>query len=414
MNETLGWLVLAAIGGTGLGVVTGLLPGLHVNTLAPVLVGLGLSLDAPLVAAVVIVATATTHTVLNVVPTLAAPLPDEDTALMLLPIQQMARAGRACEALRISVRASWVGGLSAIVVVLAAAWTFPRLPSMPPAWTTLGVTAIVALLILKHPRGPLALFVFLLSGAIGALMLSMRTVGPFGGDGNMLLPIFTGFFGFPMLWLALREAPVGDASSPVTDSSDPGSRLGVPALATIVGTFCGILVSLFPGLTSATAGAFGRALRRPDDDVEEVAMLSAVDTANAVGNAGALLLWGATRSGASIAMERVAGPLLATDATRGLAVVLGALVVSLVVGSSVALAGGPWLVTKLRGIPPRIAASAGIALLAMIVLLVNGFWGLLVAVMLVPLGLLPHRWQVPRALLMGVLLVPFLVSVHSG
>ncbi len=420
MSEPFTTIVLATVLGVGLGTATGLVPGLHVNTIAPGLVALGLLTDAPFAATAGILATATTHTILNVIPTLAAPIPDEETSLLLLPIQQLARAGHAGIALEASVRASWRAGIVACVLVLVALWAAPSAPRPAPALTIAVVTGVVAMMILRHPRGPYALVVLLASGAVGYLLLDVTLAGPFGGDGSPLLAVLTGFFGFPMLWLVLRDQTDSDTTSdsdgsddsPGSDPEDEGPTC--PSWwAHATGMACGIMVSLFPGLTSATAGAFGRALRPSPDELEEVAMISAVDTANAVGNVGALLLWDAQRSGATIAVARVAG----TSSVWGrdvLGLLLACTLASVGLASWMALTWGPRLVATLRRVPPRRAAWAGVLILASIVLVGNGPGGLLVAALVTPLGLLPHRWQVPRALLMGVLLVPYLVAVHGG
>ncbi len=409
----------AVVAGTLIGSLTGVLPGLHVNTVAPLvlLLVLGGALPGPsdvatTAAVLLILCVAVVHTILNVVPTVAAPIPDEGNALVLLPIQRMASEGRAIQALRLSVRSSWLGGTLAALVALAVLLAWPGgAPPLPPAFIRTSVTGILVLLILRHPRPGPSLVVFFLSGAAGFLLLGVSLRGPFGGDGSILLPVFSGLFALPMLLVAiLTPTPPGAASYVERDAVE---RAPSP-LAGLTGTLCGLLVAALPGLTTATAGSFGRALRRPRDDAEDVAMLSAVDTANVVGNSAALLVWGATRSGASAAV-RVARPDTAdAGASQLAALCIAALVAAVALGSWIALTVGPRIVARLRSVPPRPLAGCGLALLVVILLLHGGIGGLLVAALLVPLGLLPHRWETPRALLMGFLLVPYLVSLYSA
>lgn len=413
----------AVIAGTLVGLTTGLLPGLHVNTVAPVLLGIALLLDAPLIGALLVVAAATAHTVINVVPTLAAPLPDDDTALVLLPIQRMAQNGAALHALHVSVRASWAGGLLATWLVLLVFLAFPRgLAEIPDILALYAVVGVLVLLVYRHSRPGRALTVFALAGLAGHILLPVTLVGPLGGDGSVLMPAFAGLYGAPLLVITLME-PVA-APGPVdptedTDRADDphGAEPDLPGpgrMPLLIGTGCGILVSLFPGLTSATAGAFGRSLRAPEEDVEDVAMLSAVNTANVVGNTGMLLLYGATRSGAGLAVGRILPESLGVGTSVLAAGVVAAVATSLALAAIATLHLGPPLVNRLRRIPARPMALGALALLVAIVFLTTGLLGALVAAALLPLGMAPHRWGAPRALLMGFLLGPYLAARFAG
>jgi putative membrane protein len=395
------------------GTLTGLLPGLHVNTVAPMVLAVTTllpTLDTTLghgtLAALLLFSVALTHTILNVIPTLAAPIPDGDESLVLLPIQRMAQQGRAVDALDISVRASWFGGLIAALVALFVLQLWPMgAPKIPARAAVWGVTSVVVLLVVRHPRPFHATVLFAFAGTAGWLLLPISIVGPLGGDGTILLPAFAGLFGAPLLLIALSEEIDPDGVP-----EDDGSGAPPLRIAQWLGTGCGLLVALFPGLTSATAGAVGRAIRQPANDDEEVAMLSAVDTANVVGNTAALMVWGATRSGASAAAA-VAEPRLSSSGAGLLAALA---VLTLILSTWFAAWGtlryGPGLVVRLRRIDPQRLALFGLILLTAIVLVHSGPLGIAVAAALVPLGMLPHHWGVPRALLMGFLLVPYLAS----
>ncbi|MBW3583916.1 MAG: tripartite tricarboxylate transporter permease [Euryarchaeota archaeon] len=398
-------LAVVVLAGTLGGACTGLLPGLHVNTLAPLLLASAVFLD-PLAAVLLILSVATSHTIVNVVPTLAAPLPEDDTSLVLLPIQRLARAGHAGPALLASVRASWAAGaLAAILGLLFLLLPIP-FDGIPNAWTRTGVLGIVLLLILGTRRPGHAALLFLFAGAAGIILLPHSIPGPLGGDGSVLLPAFAAFFGTPLLVMALAGPPTGD--DPTPDATGAMENPGF--LPTLLGTGCGLLVSLFPGLTSATAGAFGRAVRSPDNDIEDVAMVSAVNTANAMGNTVMMVLLGATRSGANAAAARLDPEIGGIGASTAAAALVAGLLVTTALSALLVLRTGPRLVGVLRRLPPRGLAAGGLGLLATIVFLANGPFGLLLVLFLLPLGFLPHHWSVPRALLMGFLLVPYLFA----
>lgn len=151
--------------GAGLGSLTGLAPGLHVNTLALLLVasapavlpGLGdlLSLAgtardaAPLLMVALIVAAAVAHSILDFLPSIFLGAPEEDTALGTLPGHRMLLQGRGVEAVRCSAYGGLVGATAAVALCLPLSMVlgspldlYPVLDLLTPF---LVITAIVAL-----------------------------------------------------------------------------------------------------------------------------------------------------------------------------------------------------------------------------------------------------------------------------
>jgi len=93
--------VLLALTGCLLGVVTGLTPGLHVNTVC--LLGLGFYASAgldPIEFSVAMIAMAITHTFLDFIPAIFLGVPEESTALSVLPAHRLVLAGKGLEAVK--------------------------------------------------------------------------------------------------------------------------------------------------------------------------------------------------------------------------------------------------------------------------------------------------------------------------
>lgn len=107
-------LLLAAAAGTLLGCATGLVPGLHPNTLAALLAGV---LWLGPTGAVLLVTAAVAHTFLNVVPSLVLGVTDPDLALSVLPGHALVRRGQGQDALLASAHGSLLGLLAALAVV---------------------------------------------------------------------------------------------------------------------------------------------------------------------------------------------------------------------------------------------------------------------------------------------------------
>ncbi|MFQ5552551.1 MAG: tripartite tricarboxylate transporter permease [Thermoplasmata archaeon] len=133
LSLALGVLLFALVG-TAAGVVTGLTPGLHVNTVAALILalqgtvlGLAASLfawasptsqDLALFAAALVVGNVIAHTFLDYVPSIFLGAPDAETALSVLPGHRMLLQGRGLEAIRLSAWGSLAATFLALLLVL--------------------------------------------------------------------------------------------------------------------------------------------------------------------------------------------------------------------------------------------------------------------------------------------------------
>lgn len=100
-------VILFSLAGTGLGAVTGLIPGLHTNNVALLLFMIsGIAGTLNLYFCIMIVAAAISHTFLDIVPSTFIGAPEEDTALVVLPAHSMVLKGRGYEAISLSALSS--------------------------------------------------------------------------------------------------------------------------------------------------------------------------------------------------------------------------------------------------------------------------------------------------------------------
>ena len=101
-------VILYTFIGVSLGTVTGLIPGIHVNTMIPFFYILNPSFET----CIVIVALMVTHTFLDFIPSTLLGIPDETTALTVLPAHRMLLEGRGLEAIKLTA----VGSLGSMLV----------------------------------------------------------------------------------------------------------------------------------------------------------------------------------------------------------------------------------------------------------------------------------------------------------
>ena len=161
------WVLVAAAVGVALGTVTGLIPGLHVNNVAIILLALvpvlveGLEPlvgDGTLVlVAAAIVSMSLTHTFLDFIPGCFLGAPEEDVALSVLPAHAMLLEGKGVRAVALSALGSFGAVLTACVLIVPF-----RLLIGPPVelyalvsdHVVYGVVAIAVLLILTTTTRP--------------------------------------------------------------------------------------------------------------------------------------------------------------------------------------------------------------------------------------------------------------------
>jgi len=412
-------IVVAACVGVGLGTATGLVPGLHVNSVAFALVGVAPGIDGPPAAvAAAILAAGVVHTFLSIVPGLVLGVPEAATAPGVLPGHRLVLAGRGREAIRLSALGSGIALVGSVAVALPLSrvvaagreWLLAALP--------LVLAAIAGLLILAEPtrRGKVGGAVCLaVATGLGLVALDLPASGPLSpaGAASMLSPIFGGLFGAPILLDALDA----DGAIPPQEAVTVGlSRVGV-VRAALSGVGGGTLVGYLPGVSAGVAavlalgGAGGSGPAGRGSDRAYVVATSGADTATAVFAVASLAVLGAPRSGVTVAIAELGGGNGAATggaSTPGMGLVGMLLVIVLAasLGLVLLVTVGDRYLSVIRRLPRR---PLVLCVLGLLVALAVGFAGTLggaVFCVSTVVGLLPPRVGARRVHLMGVLLGP--------
>lgn len=391
------------LGGACLGALSGLVPGLHANNFALLLAGVAPKIQAdPLLVGVAMLAAGVVHTFLDIVPALSLGVPDAAMALTALPGHRLVIAGRGYEALRLSAVGSAIAVLLAVPLALPITWIMVRSYPTIRAHLPLILGAVVLLLLLTESSAQstaVGAFAFIASGGLGILTLDIDPSAPIDA-GGMLVPLFTGLFGAPVLLEALN----GDGVPPQSDAGITmrPRNLGLTASA---GSLAGALVGYLPGISAAIASVLALpAVPADDADRGFIVSTSGANTANTVFALFALVSLGTPRTGVMVALDRLSVPF-------ALPVLLLATATAAIIGFSlVLLVGDTYL---------RIVGTADYTRLSLIVLsvlvclsvLFAGIPGVAVFGIATGLGLIPPRFGARRVHLMGVLIVPLGLSV---
>lgn len=414
--------------GVFIGVVTGLTPGIHVNTVTALLLissaslaSLGIDYSVLLM---FVCALALAHTFFDVIPGLFLGVPGDET-FALLPGHRLVKNGHGILAIRLSVIGS-ASGLAIGVLSVAALVGVQKLMGMNligdiesqlSSWLFWVLAAVSLLLIATDHNVFWSASVFLASGALGVLVLGAPVI-PGGSDApvNVLFPSLAGLFGIAgTIWAIATSSAT---TAPVTlNESVSGSKINT-FNPSVRGGIAGSLVGLLPGLGAANAATLlllieQRRGKRQDQETEDKSYLvttSSLNTVEAVLSIAALYLIDKSRSGASIAVDQILGGIV------GVWDMLEILLAMVAAGGLAALI--MWV--SGRALSIRVSRMSGVGLnWAVILFLVTltyfllGFGGIAVLVCASVVGMLPLVTGVRRAQLMGFFLVPTLLF-YSG
>ena len=267
---------------------------------------------------------------------------------------------------------------------------------------TAGDQTLIGKWIVRKDRLPIvgwSVLLFLLSGMLGVMAMNGLVPGEDiwkGMEGNMLMPLFTGLFGLPLLIGSSRgRMPEQDIEADAAPSMTGALR----------GTFMGGLVGWLPGVTATAGAVLTTMLPRSRGGPEEfISTVSAVGTGAAVLGLGTLLLIGKGRSGTLLAMQEAMPSLSVADMPSLLLCILFTSLVSYILtmrlGRKLLLRAQGRDLTKLNQ-----GALVGMVILSF---LLAGLGGLVLLTLSTILGMVPGKVGVSRVHLTGCLLLPIL------
>ena len=288
-------LLFAALGGCFFGILTGLIPGLHVNTIS--LIALTIPLDSQFFI-VFIACMSVVHTFVDFIPSILFGAPDSDTFLGVLPGHRMLLQGKGLKAVKLTI----TGGLFAGIAALAISPFFVAMIGngygIVAAAIPFVLIAILASMILTEKKQKMGWVIAIVatSGLLGLLAL----------NSNIALkePLFclaTGFFGASTLIDSIIKKPamaeqIEEKISIKKNSAIKGTLLAVAG---------GGLVSMLPGIGASQAAFIARKAVGKMKQEEYLILLGGVNTATMIFSFFVLFAAGKARTGSAVAISTV-------------------------------------------------------------------------------------------------------------
>ena len=388
--------ILFMLLGICIGIFFGITPGFHVNLAITTLFPFAFLFPSPYQFVVLIVSVSCTEMFIDYIPSIFIGAPDADTALSVLPGHRLLFEGRGYEAIKLTV----IGGLGALMVgllmIALVANVFGLLYDVSRPYMQYIILGVIGFMIIseKKPKKMLsAALIISLSGFLGLITLNSSLVP----QQEVLFPVLTGLFGLSGLMISLSEK----AGIP-EQKDDVKLKIKKKEIvkSVVLAAFAGILVGFLPAVGISEAAVMMQYVGGSNTARSFLITTSGINVANDLFSFISLWLVGNPRSGASVAIQQILTELTFFDVlfligsiffTAGIAAML-----TLYLGKKI-----PKLLVKLNY---RYLNISVIIFIVVLVFLLTGFYGLLIAFTSASIGMLCVQLKIRRSHCMGVLL----------
>ena len=409
-------LLIACFLGILIGSITGIFPGIHVNTSGAIVFTLSpylLQFTSSEVICVFLASLAISHAILEFIPSTLLGVPDEGTALSILPGHRMVLEGRAKEAIRIVA----IGGFGAIIVTILTLPLFAIiLPgihevSKPYLWIFLLIVSIILIYRLSHNLKEIiwSFILFIFSGIIGWTIF--ETPIP---SNLSLMATFTGLFGISTIIFSINDNSHIPHQNPFVEIElDRNSLKNI-----ILGGTTGGILGFLPGFGPAQGGIIAQDLTNSSDKDNTTGFLmiiSGINTSDCLFSLISIYLIGNPRSGIAVFISYIINDFTIFH----LLLFIFTSLIAVSIGLSMALIIGDRFSKFIEGINYGKISYISIGLMISIVYIFTFVYHgpvLYISLILITstaLGLLPHFQGLSKSHLMGVLIIPAIVIYYQ-
>lgn len=391
-------IIIFAVFGVGLGIATGLVPGLHINNLLPVLLSLVALVGDPYYLVAMVISMATVQVFVSFIPSIFLGAPEADNSLSVLPGHRMLHEGRGFEAIKLTVLGGFGSLVVSILLMVALASYFPAFYELTRPYIQYVLMGIVAFMVLnerKVGRIISACLIFLLSGLLGTLVLQSSLVV----QQNALFPTLAGLFGISVLVTSIMQK----SNIPPQSGESRISCSKFDLIKSIsLGSVAGLLVGFLPAVGVSQAAAIFQQIGGLNDAKNFLVSLSGINVANEIFSLNSVYFIGNPRSGASVATQKIIGDFSSGDIFLFVSIII----FSAAVGALATLFLGKKIPPLLVRINYKWLSISIISMMLAMVFLITGHLGLLIAFAASSIGLLCNYLGVKKSNCMGVLLIP--------
>ena len=389
-------LVIALLLGILIGTITGLTPGIHINLVSAILLGLSASLLAlvsPLVLVIFLVSMAMTHTFVDYVPSIFLGAPDEENFLSILPGHEMLIKGEAYSAVVYTL----YGSLSGLLIILIfSPLFFFFLPIIYPYAERIMPFILILtcffLIYFEKSSRLWAVLIFTISSLLGIATLNLPIKEP-------LLPLFTGLFGVSSLITSItkKQTIPPQKIKTLKEITLPKTSFFKAIFASIIAS---PLCSFLPGMGSGQAAVIGSEVMGDLDRKEFLVLLGAINTIVTGLSYITLYTINKSRTGVAVAIKEII-----QLSVKDLFIITGIIFISGIVSFFVTIFIAKYFAKFVSKVNYQILSIIIILILFSVVFYFSSFLGFLAMLISTCVGLTCIYAGVRRTHMMGSLLV---------
>lgn len=412
------FIIYMSVIGAAIGTFTGLVPGIHVNTLSAMMLASYPALESVLTGFVpdhsvavcvssCIVSASVVHSFVDYIPSVFIGAPDPDDVLTMLPGHRLLSEGRGMVAVRATAIGSCIGTCTSVLLAIPLQLIlFAGLGDYFDSVTVVVLSMVILIMIIreKNLRNAIcAAAVLLISGTLGLAVMDLDIPSnSLFGEGTILFPMLSGLFGIPTMIQSLKS------SRTVAQTDYEKHPVGpMPALK---GVLTGALTGWFPGITATTGAILSSTVmpeRRPEDFIS---MTASIGSSAAVMMIVTLSITGKGRSGTMINVSEILGDSVIGPMNDCFMLLLLSAGIAALFGYQITVACGKIVSGISSKFNMNVLNKICLALIIVLVFVLTGPYGLFILLISAAVGFIPIALGIGRYHLTGCLIIPTLLT----
>lgn len=392
-------IFIALIIGICFGIFTGLTPGIHINLVAVTLVALSpflLNYADVVSLSVFIISMSITHTFLDSIPSIFLGAPDEANALGVLPGHRYLLKGFGLMAVKLTIIGSFFGLLLSIILypilIPFVKFAYPYLKD----YVGYILIAISVFMLLRDRKIIWATIVFLISGALGVIILTWPNFP------NPLFPLLSGLFGISTLLISIKDKNFIPEQK-FQDDIELDNKVTIKAL--LSGQFSGFLTAFLPGISSGTASVLSLQITRKLGDHGFMILVGSIGMVNFVLSILTFQVLNKARNGSIVAIQQ----LIETVTFTHIMIFISVSMVAGGIAVFLTLYIGKFFSFYISKVNYTFLVCSIISFVVILTVVLTGFLGFIFLVISTAIGIIPAMVKVARVNSMGCLVLPVIL-----
>lgn len=377
------------------GLLTGLAPGIHANTVAAI--ASTMSFSNPLGTSLMIASMSITHCFADLIPSILLGAPEEENFLAALPGHRLLLKGKGLLAVKLAA----TGALSAGIISLAFVPVFLLLIRKGEKFFStiipFALVFVLATMVLSEKgfeRKAWAIIIIALSGILGLVVLN--------GKNFVQEPLFVciaGFFGAATIIESIRKKTI----LPEQSKKDAKIRLGDSIEGGALGFAAGIITTILPATGSSQAAFLLQKIFGKIKTKKFLVLVGGSSVSNMVFGFAGLFAWEKTRNGSAAVISG-----LIESNQQNLVLIMAECAIGLGFGFIAARAIAKFFIGKMEKINYGRINLAILFVLCALVLFLSNCFGIIAFATASSIGLIAVSKKARRANCMAFLIIPTL------